>query len=61
VQHTGIEWVEPAEVIDPLYAKTLREAVAGGVEVIAYGADINPAASKIVLLKKLPVKESGMS
>ncbi|RYY73971.1 MAG: DNA/RNA nuclease SfsA [Gammaproteobacteria bacterium] len=56
VQHTGIEWVEPAEAIDPLYAKTFREAVAAGVEVIAYGAGINPAADKIVLLKKLPVK-----
>jgi len=56
VQHTGIEWVEPADAIDPLYGKTLREAVAAGVEVIAYGADINPAANKILLKKKLRVK-----
>jgi sugar fermentation stimulation protein A len=61
VQHTGIEGVEPAQAIDPLYAKTFREAVATGVEVIAYGADINPAASKIVLLKKLLVKGSAIA
>jgi sugar fermentation stimulation protein A len=56
VQHTGIEWVEPADGIDPLYAKTLREAVAVGVEVIAYGADIKPELSRIVLKNKLRVK-----
>lgn len=55
VQHTGIEWVEPADTIDPLYGKTLREAIAVGVEVIAYAAQINPASSEIVLQKKLPV------
>jgi sugar fermentation stimulation protein A len=56
VQHTGIEWIEPADAIDPLYGKTLREAIALGVEVIAYGAEINPALSQIVLNKKLAIK-----
>lgn len=56
VQHTGIEWVEPADAIDPLYGKTLREAVAVGVEVIAYGAEIKPELGRIVLNKKLVVK-----
>lgn len=56
VQHTGIEWVEPADAIDPLYGKTLREAIAVGVEVIAYGAEIRPEKNKIVLNKKLMVK-----
>ena len=56
VQHTGIDWVEPADAIDPLYGKTLREAIAKGVEVIAYGAEINPALSQIFLQKKLTVK-----
>lgn len=56
VQHTGIEWVEPADAIDPLYGKTLREAIASGVEVIAYAAEIKPEESWIVLKKKLAVK-----
>lgn len=56
VQHTGIEWVEPADAIDPLYGKILREAIAAGVEVIAYGAMINPEASELVLKYKLPVR-----
>ncbi len=56
VQHTGIEWVEPADAIDPLYGKTLREAIAAGVEVIAYAAEIEPDKNKIVLAKKLVVK-----
>ena len=55
VQHSGIESVEPADAIDKLYGKTLREAVAAGVEVIAYKADINLQAGKISLREKLPV------
>jgi sugar fermentation stimulation protein A len=56
VQHTGIEWVEPADAIDPLYGKTLREAMASGVEVIAYAAEIKPEESRIVLQQKLAVE-----
>ena len=56
VQHTGIDWVEPADAIDPLYGKTLCEAAATGVEIIAYGAEIKPAESQIVLAKKISVK-----
>lgn len=55
VQHTGIKWVEPADAIDPVYGKTLREAIEVGVEVIAYAADIEPEKNKIVLAKKLAV------
>ncbi|MEX2366783.1 MAG: DNA/RNA nuclease SfsA [Pseudohongiellaceae bacterium] len=40
VQHTGIEQVRPADEIDPEYGRTLREAVAAGVEVIAWRAAI---------------------
>src|SRR6478736_2573782 len=53
VQHVGIEWVEPADTIDPLYGKTLREAMAAGVEVLAYAAEINPSENIIKLDKKL--------
>jgi sugar fermentation stimulation protein A len=56
VQHTGIRWVEPADAIDPLYGRLLREAIAAGVEVLAYQATINPAAGKLVLAKKIPVQ-----
>lgn len=52
VQHSGIERVAPAAAIDPLYAKTLREAVAAGVEVLAYGADISD--QEITLRRRLP-------
>ena len=53
VQHTGIEWVEPAAAIDPLYAATLRQAAAAGVEVLAYGATLS--AAEITLQQPLPV------
>jgi sugar fermentation stimulation protein A len=55
VQHTGITQVSPADHIDPVYARTLREACAGGVEVLAYGADINPALNQIALCRQLPL------
>ncbi|WP_426415875.1 DNA/RNA nuclease SfsA [Aestuariirhabdus sp. LZHN29] len=41
VPHTAIERVAPAHEIDPEYAATLRQALACGVEVIAYGANIS--------------------
>ena len=36
VQHTGIQEVRPADHIDREYGKLLREALASGVEVLAY-------------------------
>ena len=42
VQHSGIRRVAPADGIDPEYAQTLRAAMAAGVEVLAYGAVIEP-------------------
>lgn len=53
VNLTGIEAVRPASEIDPLYAAALREAVAAGVEVLAYGVDISP--EEIRLSRRLPV------
>lgn len=53
VQHTGIERVAPADSIDPAYAETLRQALAAGVEVLAYGADIAPPSLR--LGRALPV------
>jgi sugar fermentation stimulation protein A len=56
VQHTGIEWVEPADGIDPLYGRTLREAIALGVEVLAYSANILPNQNTIRLQQKIAIK-----
>lgn len=56
VQHSGIERVAPADLIDPRYGETFREALAAGVEVIAYGANISLQA--IILENSLPVLDS---
>lgn len=42
VNLSGIEAVRPAQEIDPGYAAALREALAAGVEVLAYGASLSP-------------------
>lgn len=52
-QHTGIDRVAPADQVDPVYGRTLREAAAAGVEIIAYGAEVSPEA--IRLTGRLPV------
>ena len=53
VQHTGIRQVRPATHIDPEYGAWLQEAVAAGVELLAYGADISP--QQMALTRRLPV------
>ncbi len=55
VFHSGIAQVAPADAIDAVYGDTLREAMAAGVEVLAYGAEISPEG--IALKHKLPVLE----
>ncbi len=47
VNLSGIEAVRPAQEIDPRYAQALREAVAAGVEVLAYGARLSPEAIRL--------------
>ncbi len=39
--------VEPAELIDPDYARTLRQVQAHGVEVLAYGCRVSPAEVRV--------------
>ena len=41
VQHTGIDHVSVASEIDPAYAEEFQRAVAAGVEVIAWGAEMS--------------------
>ena len=54
VNLSGIEAVRPAAEIDPAYAQGLREAVAAGVEVLAYGVEISPL--EIRLVRRLDVQ-----
>lgn len=42
VNLSGIEAVRPAHEIDPVYAAALHDAVAAGVEVLAYGVTLTP-------------------
>ena len=54
VAHTGIDRVAPAWSIDPAYADSLIWAMQSGVEVLAYGADIN--LTSMTLVRRLPVQ-----
>lgn len=56
VQHTGIKKVRPADHIDAVYGTTLRKAIAAGVEVIAYAAEILPQENHIALAHALPIE-----
>ncbi|GFM57412.1 sugar fermentation stimulation protein [Pseudomonas cichorii] len=47
VNITGLDAVRPAEEIDPAYTTALREAVAAGVEVLAYGVQLTPEEIRI--------------
>ena len=54
VQRADAEVVEPARDIDPVYADTLATAVAQGVEVLAYRAQVSP--TEITLQTRLPFR-----
>ena len=54
VQLSDVSTVSPEDDIDPVYGKTLREALAAGVEIFAYGCQLG--ADEIVLDRKLNVK-----
>jgi len=53
VQHSAIDEVRPAMHIDPTYTATLALALASGVEVVAYRADLS--ATGICLTESVPV------
>jgi sugar fermentation stimulation protein A len=53
VQRGDVDEVRPADGIDYLYGQTLREAIAAGVEVLAYRAQVTPTEIRIV--KRIPV------
>jgi sugar fermentation stimulation protein A len=52
VQHEGARAVRAAHEIDPVYARTLTEARAAGVEVLAYRVAIS--SQVIALCERLP-------
>ena len=53
VQRGDVDEVRPADAIDPEYGRTLREALACGVEVLAYRAKVTPR--EIRLEERIPV------
>jgi sugar fermentation stimulation protein A len=53
VQRGDVKEVRPADGIDHEYGRTLREAIAAGVEVIAYRAKVTPG--EIRLAQRIPV------
>lgn len=55
VQHSEIQRVSPADDIDPEYGRLLRLARSAGVELLAYRAEIEPAAARVTLKDELPV------
>jgi len=54
VQRDDVIEVRPADSIDPTYGRTLREAMAAGVEVLAYAARMSP--EEAVLYRPVPVR-----
>ena len=53
VQRGDVEQVRPADEIDPLYGRQLREALGAGVEAIAYRARVTP--QEVILETGIPV------
>lgn len=53
VQHTGIRRVAPADRIDAGYGQALRTALAAGVRVLAWQAELSPCEARLV--RPLPV------
>lgn len=54
VQRCDVREVRPADAIDPLYGRTLREVMRKGVEAMAYQAQVTP--EQVVLHCPLPVQ-----
>ena len=55
VQHSGIDFVRPADDVDPTYGSLLREAIDSGIEVLALKAEFDIQSSKIYLSHEIPV------
>src|SRR5579859_3765834 len=53
VQRDDVAEVRPADAIDPVYGRTLREARDAGVELAAYAARVSP--DEVRLYRRMPV------
>jgi len=53
VQHANATAVTPADAIDPVYGRLLRQAAEAGVELLAYQASVTP--EEIILCRSIPV------
>lgn len=53
VQRNDVREVRPADAIDPVYGTSLRQAIASGVETLAYRALVSPAG--VQLERPIPV------
>ncbi len=53
VQREDVREVRPADRIDPEYGQTLRAALAAGVEVLAYRAEVSP--DRVTVVTPVPV------
>ena len=53
VQHANATSVTPADAIDPVYGRLLRQAAEVGVELLAYQASVTP--EEIILCRSIPV------
>ena len=54
VQRDDVREVRPADHIDAVYGRTLREAATKGVQIFAYAARMDPA--EVVLYRPVPVR-----
>jgi len=54
IQRDDVREVRPADAIDPVYGRTLREAAATGVEILAYAARMDE--QEAVLYRRVPVR-----
>lgn len=54
VMHSGIQKVVPADDIDPVYGQLLREAIAAGVQVLAWS--VLPTPQGLTMAGQLPVE-----
>lgn len=49
----GTKGIRPADEIDPLYGKTLREAAQAGVQILAYGCELDT--QQVIMGRALPI------
>lgn len=53
IQRDDVQGLRPADEIDPVYGQTLRQAIAAGVEAMAWVAEVGPG--EIRLYRQVPV------